>query len=240
MMEKPNIIKTLEDAQLAHKAGDFANALKFYEHFFDHALDDDPYALYGVRLSHCLEGWGKLAETFVAAHNKLLTQKNQALQAYQHQKRPEKFHDYYAISCVLNKKQEALQEFLSINEANTKSASHLIKFVWQDLIDAQQWQICNQFLEDPVQKLDEFFSVFDQASRLRDMDLSFATDAFDKHILNELIAGVNELLLVLRHNHRSDDVEIIQRKFYEIAHAKSYTGLDALLQAKGVFLFSGH
>ena len=43
-MEKPKIIQVLEDATLAHESGDFVNALKFYEHFFDHALDDDPYA----------------------------------------------------------------------------------------------------------------------------------------------------------------------------------------------------
>jgi len=64
-MEKPEIIKVLEDAKLAHESGDFVNALKFYEQFFDHALDDDPYALYGVRLSYCLDGWVKLAGEFV-------------------------------------------------------------------------------------------------------------------------------------------------------------------------------
>ena len=51
-------MQVLKDAQLAHQAGDFVNALKFYQQFFDHALDDDPYAFYGVRLSYCLEGWG--------------------------------------------------------------------------------------------------------------------------------------------------------------------------------------
>jgi len=66
-MEKPSILKVLEDAQLAHQAGDFVNALKFYEYFFDHALEDDPYAYYGARLSHCLQGWTELAGTFPGA-----------------------------------------------------------------------------------------------------------------------------------------------------------------------------
>lgn len=239
-MDTPQIMTTLQDAQLAHDAGDFLNALKFYEHFFDHALDDDPYALYGVRLSYCLEGWGRLADEFIGAKNQLEQKQSEALQAYKQHKKPEIFHDYFAISKVLGKNSDAINQFLTINTSSQKSASRLIKFVWPDLIAGEYWQVCNQFLEDPVQKLDEYFSVFDEANRLQDMDSSFATEAFQQHILSELIAGVNELVLVLRQSNRTDDVDMIQRKFYEIAHAKSHASLDRLLQAKGAFLFSGH
>ncbi len=239
-MEQPEIMKLLQDAQLAHEAGDFVNALKFYAQFFDHALDDDPYALYGVRLSYCLDGWARLAKEFVGAKNQLVEKQAESLKDYQDKKRSESFHDYYAISCALDDRLTALEVFLAINSKSTKSASKLIKFVWQDLIDDEQWQVCNQFLDDPFQKLDEYFSVFEEANRLQDMDMSFATDAFQQHILSELVGGVNELLMVLRHNNRSNDVDMIQRKFYEIAHAKSHAGLDRLLQSKGAFLFSGH
>ena len=239
-MKTPQIMKVLQDAQVAHDAGDFVNALKFYEQFFDHALDDDPYALYGVRLSYCIDGWGRLAKEFVGAKNLLEQKQTEALQKYQSNKIPEVFHDYFAISKVLEKHEEAIEQFLAINQASNKSASRLIKFVWPDLIAGEHWQVCGQFLEDPVQKLDESFSVFDEANRLQDMDDSFATEAFQQHILAELIAGVNELITVLRHNNRSEDVEMIQRKFYEIAHARNHAGLDRLLQAKGAFLFSGH
>ncbi len=239
-MENPQIMKVLQDAQLAHEAGDFVNALRFYEQFFDHALDDDPYALYGVRLSYCLDGWGRLAKEFVGAKNQLEHKQAAALDEYQRHKKPELFHDYYSISRVLGDNKAAIEQFLVINRASQKSASRLIKFVWADLIQEEYWEICNQFLEDPVQKLDESFSVFDEASRLKEMDPSFATEAFEQHILSELTHSVNELLLVLRHNNRSEDVEMIQRKFYEISHAKDHPGLDKLLQAKGAFLFSGH
>ena len=239
-MEKPLIMQVLQDAQLAHEAGDFVNALKFYAHFFDHALDDDPYALYGVRLSYCLEGWARLANEFVGANNQLKEKQAESLQNYQQTKRPESFHDYYAISCALDGQQTALKEFLEINSKSNKSAGKLVKFVWQDLINNEHWQVCNQFLDDPVQKLDESFSIFEEANRLQEMDVSFATDTFQQHILTELIAGVNELLMVLRHNNRTNDVEMIQRKFYEIAHGKNHAALDSLLQSKGAFLFSGH
>lgn len=239
-MEKPYIINVLEDAQLAHKAGDFVNALKFYEHFFDHALDDDPYALYGVRLSYCLDGWSALAKEFVGAKNRLQEKQHEALTAYHANKQPETFHDYYAISQSLDDTAEAVQAFLQINEDSHKSAARLIKFVWPDLVAGEHWSVCNQFLEDPVQKMDECFAVFDEASRLRDADASFANEAFEQHILQELINGVNELLLVLRYNNRVDDVEAMQRKFYEISHARDHAGLNRLIQAKGSFLLSGH
>ena len=239
-MEKPPIMKVLQDAQLAHEAGDFVNALKFYAQFFDHALDDDPYALYGVRLSYCLDGWARLAKEFVGAKNQLIEKQVEAIQEYQEKKRPESFHDYYAISCALDDQQSALDMFLAINSKSNENASKLVKFVWQDLINREQWQVCNQFLDDPVQKLDECFSVFEEANRLQDMDISFATDSFQKHIISELVEGINELLMVLRHNNRVNDVDMIQRKFYEIAHANNHAGLERLLQSKGAFLFSGH
>ena len=239
-IHKPNIIQVLEHAQLAHRVGDFAHALKFYVYFFDHALDDDPFALYGVRLSHCLEGWSKLAQEFVAAQQQLEEKQTSLLQSYQTNKQPEKFHDYYCISDVLGKRQEAIDTFLLINQSNHLQAKKLIKFVWKDLINIEQWEVCNEFLEDPLLKLDESFAIFDQANTLKNLDPSFATEAFEKHIQNELIESVKQLLLILRHNDRTDEIDLIQRKFYEIAHSKSNANLDALLHTKGTFLFSGH
>lgn len=239
-MEKPYIIKVLEDAQLAHQAGDFVNALKFYQHFFDHALDDDPYALYGVRLSYCLEGWAKLANEFMGAKNALEQKQQESLDRYLSLRQPERFHDYYVISLALAKPDQALQKFFEINNVNPQSAAKLIKFVWEDLVKGEHWQVCNQFLEDPVKKLDESFAVFDESSRMSELDSAFANPEFEQHILNELINSSSELILVLRHNSRMDDVEVIQRKFFEIAHARDHSGLNKLIQAQGSFLFGGH
>ena len=239
-MEKPHIIKVLEDAQLAHKSGDFVNALSFYEYFFDHALDDDPYALYSMRLYHCIDGWSRLAKKFTGAKNSLEEKKLETLNLYQKFKRPEHFNDYYAISCGLEQKAEALKQFIIVYETNFKSASRLVRFVWNDLVDAERWEVCNAFLEEPIQKLDESFAVFDEACRLREIDVAFANEEFDEHTLNELVKGVNDLLQILRHNDRSDDVELVQRKFYEIAHSRDHSGLNKLIQAKGSFLFGGH
>ena len=239
-MSQPPIMQVLKDAQLAHQAGDFVHALKFYQQFFDHALDDDPYALYGVRLSYCLEGWGKLAKEFVGAKNELERYQQQTFQDFTVTNKPELFHDYYCISLVLEQREIAVQAFLNINEEDHAKAKPLIKFIWDDLVKLQHWQVCNQFLTEPVQKLDESFEIFDQAVRLQDVDASFATSAFEEHILSTLVDSVKQLILVLRHNDRREDVEMIERKFFEIASSKQHSSLDQLIQAKGSFLFAGH
>ncbi len=94
-MHEPDILNVLKDAQTAHQAGDFVNALKFYQHFFDHALDDDPYALYAVRLSHCLHGWAELAEAFPGAKSALERTKRDMLEQYLEHRNPERFHDFF-------------------------------------------------------------------------------------------------------------------------------------------------
>ena len=187
-----------------------------------------------------MEGWGKLAKEFIGAKNELVSYQRNTLQAYLSTKRPELFHDFYSICAVLEQRELAVEEFLSINIDNHEQATRLIKFVWDDLIQQQHWQVCNQFLNEPIKKLDESFEIFDQAVKLQDVDSSFANSAFEEHVLSTLINNVQELLLVLRHNKRSIDVDMIERKFFEIANSKQHAALDQLIQAKGSFIFAGH
>jgi len=53
-------------------------------------------------------------------------------------------------------------------------------------------------------------------------------EAFQEHILNELVGHVDHLLMVLRHNDRTEDLEAVTRKFYEVAHAKNHTNLNKM------------
>jgi hypothetical protein len=66
-MDRPCQRDALDNARAAFKHGDYPEALRQYDYFFDHALDDDPAALYGVRLSYCLDEWAKLGEKYPPA-----------------------------------------------------------------------------------------------------------------------------------------------------------------------------
>ena len=239
-MEKPEIITILEDAQLAHKAGDFVNALKFYEHFFDHALDEDPYALYGVRLSHCLQGWAELATVFPGAKNSLENKKRHILSEFEETKDPESFHDYLCICRQLGAEEQALEEFLRLHSQYPKTAAKLVKYLWDDLVNAEHWAVCNDLLPEPQQKLDELFSMFDESAKLKDFDPSFNNAKFDQHIVDQLLDAVQQLVVVLRFANRSDDLAALNRQFQQALETREHSLLHKQAHAKSSFLFAGH
>lgn len=239
-MEKPQILVVLEDAHRAHHAGDFVNALKFYEQFFDHALDDDPQALYGVRLTHCLDGWVKLAEQFPGAKLRLENKQTECLLEYQQSKEPETFHDYWVISHKLGERNNAIQEFEELYKSNPKSAVKLSRYVWPSLVEAENWGLCNALLEQPAQKLDELFAMFDEATRLRELDPQFDTSEFEQHTINTLLGELQQLVSVLRHGNRADNIGELQRQFFQGVETRNHSGLNKALNAQGAFLFAAH
>lgn len=239
-LEKPSILQTLEDAQLAHQAGDFVNALKFYEHFFDHALIEDPLAYYGARLTHCLNGWTELAKVFPGAKNRLDAKKRDALEHYYQTREPERFHDYLAICRGLGVEEEALNEFLSLHAKEPKSAAKLSKFLWNDLINAEQWSVCNQLIEHANLKLDELFAVFDEAAKLKEMEPAFNNIKFEQHIVDTLLDDVQNVIMVLRQANRRGDINALQRQFVQAVAQRNHPILSKSAHAKATFLFIGH
>lgn len=240
MTDKPQIIKVLDDAQRAHRGGDFVSALKFYEHFFDHALDDDPYALYAVRLSHCLQGWAELAMIFPAAKNRLENKKRDMFSRFQEGYDPERFHDYLSICRQLGQESEALEKFLGLHRQQPKTAAKLVKYLWDDLISAEHLSVCNDFLEQPSLKLDELFTVFDEANRLQDIDPSFNNARFEQHIVDQLLSDVQNVVLILRSAGRGGDIEALQRQFHQAVESRNHSVLHKQVHARSSFLFTGH
>lgn len=239
-MQEPEILNVLKDAQTAHQAGDFVNALKFYEHFFDHALDDDPYALYAVRLSHCLHGWVELAETFPGAKQALVRKKNSLLDDYYSDRKPEQFHDFLSISRALGLEDDALAVFLEHHHKEPKSAAKLSKYVWDDLVNAEQWQVCSELMVESQQKMDELFAVYDEANKLKDFDPSFDNPQFETHIVDNLLNDLQRMVMVLRHTDRGVELSALQRQFHQGVEQRNHALLSKTVHAKGAFLFAGH
>jgi len=239
-MEKPSIIKILEDAQLAHQAGDFANALEFYEHFFDHALDEDPYAYYGVRLSNCLSGWSELATVFPGAKNRLEAKKREVLEHYLDARNPERFHDYLCICRCLGVEADALEQFLILHDSEPKSATKLGKYLWNDLINSEHWQVCSELMEQANLKLEELLAVFDEAAKLKDYDPAFNNIKFEQHIVDTLLEDVQRVVMVLRYANRIDEIDALQRQFLQGVESRDHSTLSKQVPAKGSFLFAGH
>src|SRR4051812_19028994 len=87
----------LDNARSAFRSGDYPVALERYEYFFDHALDDDDAAFYGVRLSFCLDEWARLGEKYPAAKDRLEKKRDEALSSLVQTRNPQQFNDFKSI-----------------------------------------------------------------------------------------------------------------------------------------------
>ncbi len=239
-MEKPEVMKLLENAHTAQNAGDFAGADRFYARFFDEARLVDPMAFYAIRLSNCLVAWSRLADDFPGAKLSLENKAQEMLLEYQSTGDPERFHDYAAISKQLNATAHVIESFVALHDTAPEQAAKLAKFVWNDLLIAQEWRVCSELMTQPQQKMDELFAVFDQAAKMKDLDESFNTLEFDEHIVDTLLGDVQLIAEVLRRTDRSDEVIPLARQFQQGVEQRNHATLSKKVQAQGSYLFLGH
>lgn len=237
-MQEPQILNVLNDAKFAHQAGDFLNALKFYERFFDDALNEDPEAMYSLRLYMCLDGWAALANEFPGAKKRLHDKQIEALTEYKREKEPERFHDYVQISLRLNSEQEAVQQFLEFHKQSPKSAAKLSKFIWELLLRDQQWEVCNALLPEPSMKMDELFAVFDEANKLKDVNPMFNNLRFEQHTIDELFVNLESVIAVLRSANRKEEINKLERQFVSGVEHRNNLGLSKRSTSQRALLFS--
>lgn len=240
--DNPNteVMKLLENATMAHEAGDFVNADRFYADFFDRALAVDPMAFYAIRLNNCLLAWGQLAKDFPGARISLQNKADESLAEFMANETTERFHDYVTIMRVLNEPQQGVDAFLNVYAEAPKRAQRIVKYVWNDLLIAKEWTVCSALLERPEQKLDELFAVFDQAAKMKDVDERFNTVEFDEHIVATLLNDVQRVVEVLRHAERSDEIIALARQFQQGVSQRQHAVLAKQVSAQGSYLFIGH
>ena len=239
-MQKPEVMKVLENAHMAHEAGDFVSADRFYKQFFDDALSVDPMAFYAIRLNNCLLAWGQLAKDFPGAQLSLEQKAEESLAQYQRHGEVERFHDYVVINRVLNRPAQGVETFVLLYEKEPEKCKKLTKFVWNDLLIAKEWRICSELMERPEQKLDELFAVFDQAEKMKDVDERFNTLEFDEHIVETLLNDVQRVVEVLRRTERADEVIPLARQFQQGVEQRKHATLSKQVNAQGSYLFVGH
>jgi len=239
-MEKPEVMKLLENAHTAHEAGDFNGADRFYARFFDEARLADPMAFYAIRLSNCLMAWAKLADDFPGARMSLEQKGQEMLLEYQRSGEPERFHDYAAIAKHLKSTPEVVENFVTLHDTTPDKAQKLAKFVWTDLLTAQEWRVCSELMTRPEQKMDELFAVFDQAAQMKELDQRFNTIEFDEHIVDTLLGDVQLIVEVLHRTERSEEVVPLARQFQQGVEQRNHAMLSKKVHAQGSYLFLGH
>ncbi len=194
----------LDKARAAFKAGDHPEALRQYEYFFDHALDEDPHSLYGVRLSYCLDEWAKLGAKYPPALDRLRQKSEEALALLNQTRTSERFHDFVAICKYLKLKEEPIQCFLAYHESDRTLASSIVRFIWDELVKNKHWAVCAEYLPKPEEKYETALAKFDQALQICKSDPSLGGDDFEEQIKGWYIRDVANLLVVLKNTGRTE------------------------------------
>lgn len=189
---------SLDHAREAFRSGNHPEALKQYEHFFDHALDDDPHSLYGVRLSYCLDEWARLGKKYPPALRRLEERAQEALSLLEETRNPERFHDFTAICRYLNLNGEPVRRFLLYHLSDSDLATSIVRFIWDELVRDKQWAVCVSYLGAPKERYDMALLKFDQSMKISKGDPSLGGKDFEKQIRGWYVRDVANLLLVLR------------------------------------------
>jgi hypothetical protein len=205
----PSQRDSLDLAREAYRSGDYAAALEHYDHFFEHALDDDPHSLYGVRLSYCLSEWAKLGEQFPLALERLRLKKESALRLLEASRDPERFHDYVAICRYLKCPDQPIQQFLAYHLSDRDLSQSIVRFIWDALVASKQWAVCGCYIANGLQHCEDSLGRFDEAMSVCDSDPSPGGDEFANQIEGWYVRDVTNLVLVLRNSGRSAEAETV-------------------------------
>ena len=220
----------LDKAREAFKSSDYANSLKNYENFFEQTFNT---SYYGVRLSYCLSEWKELADIYPDAMIRLQSKRDEALQLFEKTKEPEHFHDYKAICNVLDSPDEALKEFLRLHTKDRALSTKIIRFIWDELIEKEEWEICLEYLDNPLEKYELYFGNFDAIFKKHVHNDSTANDKeIFSHVLNWYIKEVTNILLVLKHNHKIADYNLIRKHISSDLELRGLSKVEVLIDRK--------
>ncbi len=219
----------LDNARTAYKAKDYPEALIKYEYFFDHALDDDPASLYGVRLSYCLNEWAMLGEKYPPAKDRLEQKRDEALSLLFETKEPERFHDFLNICRYLKCPDLPVEEFLKIHNKDKSLSAKIVRFIWDTLVDKKLWEVCAEYLENPKSKYDEFLFKFDHAMKSSKANPEWGGERFEDQVKGWFIRDVSNLLLVLKNSLKNEELEYIQGISGQEMEHRGYTELQTAI-----------
>ena len=219
--------KVLDEARAAAQDGEYAVALERYERFFDRALldqsEDNNY--YGVRLSYCLGEWARLGERYGPAKKRLEEKAEEALVAFEATKDAEKFHDFQAISGELGRKDQVLRRFVTYHESMPELAIAAIRFMWDRLVEAREWEICAAHLDDPNSRYNRALEKFDDAMEICQSEPSLGGAEFADQIKGWYVRDFGNLLAVLKNTGQHSLAEQMEQVAIEDMKRRGHTDL---------------
>ena len=202
----------LNAARAAASEGRHAEALERYEWFFDHALDDDPASYYGVRLSYCLGEWFQLGIQYPPAKTRLEARRDEALELLASTRQPERFHDYIAICQALDAESRLPAEmFADLHARDPALAASLVRYIWNELIDARMWDIAGTYVTDYRADYEEAVIKFEQTMQVFDENPQLGGEEMGDTVRAWCVTDLRNLWLVLKHSNRSTEAHELEQ-----------------------------
>ena len=226
MIEPGDPRETLDKAREHFRDKDYPTAFELYKHFFDHALDGDPYSLYGVRLSYCLDEWARLGKKYRPAQERLEERKIESLKIFEETGKANLFHEYMAFCRCLNTPDKPIEQFVKYHEENKDLAEKSAHYIWNQLVEAQYWELCAAYMPDPNLRYDHSMMRFDQSMKLHRSDPVFGGENFATQVKDWIVNDVSNILNVLKHDDQIIAFEEMKNRAYADLKEKGYPELE--------------
>jgi tetratricopeptide (TPR) repeat protein len=222
----------LNAAREAFRNGEYQTSLERYQYFFEHALDDDPAAFYGVRLSYCLAEWSRLGRAYPPALEALVQRKAEAIQRLEKTRDPEQFHDFESICGYLDVREEALVQFRRYHQSDPPLARTIIRFVWDKLVDAGDWEMCGAYLGSPDERYTNALGKFDEAMKVCREEPELGGDDFERQIQGWYVRDVGNVIAVSQNTGREAEAHTILARAERDTHARGCPMLVEQIRAR--------
>ena len=127
----------------------------------------------------------------------------------------------------------SLERILRLHTVNRVLSTEVVRFIWDELIEKEKWEICLEYLDNPLKKYEFYFDSFDAIFKKHVHDDSTANDKeIFSHILNWYIKEVANILLVLKHNHKIADYSLIRKRISSDLELRELSKVEILIDKK--------
>lgn len=226
------IREVLSMARSLAQEGEYDKSLFCYEYFFAHSLDDDPYALYGVRLSYCLDEWAILGKKYPLALEHLEKKKKEVLALFEETLTPLLFHEFCCISKSLDKEEDILEKFLEYHHVKPEAATKVVYLVWDDLIEKELWSICACYPNYINQIYDKALHILDSYIQMSVKEPIIYDDTFKGEAKKTFIETITNLLLVLQYNNKSEKIDAVKKRIKDDMPDRNFTEIETAVFTK--------
>lgn len=178
-----------------------------------------------MRLSFCLADWARLGEVYPPALRRLEEKADAALALLDQTGEPARFHDFVAICRHLQRPEEPIRRFLGYHAADRELAASSVKFIWDELVEQKQWQVCAVYLTVPTEKYAVALEKFDQSIELSEQAPHLGGGQFVAQVQGGYVRDVANLLLVLTHTGSAGQAAAIHATMAADMHARGHAAL---------------